>query len=140
MARSLDVLADLRLAVDGEQIDIRGTGDHIVVDLSSLQAGRRLLRSGPFASDRIQTTAGIQESLRSMGLTVEVRLRGDLVARLGEGARPGAIGRFVRLDGVEVRPTRSLRIALRRHPLLTTTVVLGLLGLVGWCLLRLRDS
>ncbi len=136
MALPLEVLADLQLAVDGEDIDIRGTGDHIVVDLPSLRAGRRLLSSGPFATDRAETTGRIHEVLRVSGLTAEVRLRGDTIARIGAGARPGSLGRFLRLDGVEVRPTRPLRTAIRRRPFVTAGVVLGLLVLVGWWLLR----
>jgi hypothetical protein len=136
MALPLEVLADLQLAVDGEDIDIRGTGDHIVVDLPSLRAGRRLLSSGPFATDRAETTGRIHEALRVSGLTAEVRLRGDTVARVGAGARPGSLGRFLRLDGVEVQPTRPLRTAIRRRPFVTAGVVLGLLVLVGWWLLR----
>lgn len=140
MARPLDVLADLRLAIDGEQIDIRGTGDRIVVDLPSLQTGRRLLRSGPFATNRAQTTGRIHEALRSTGLTAEVRLQGDPIAQIGAEAQPGALGRLLRLEGIEVRPTRPLRAALRRHPLLTAVVVLGLLALIGWGLLRTRRT
>jgi hypothetical protein len=136
MALPLEVLADLQLAVDGEDIDIRGTGDHIVVDLPSLRAGHRLLSSGPFATDRAETTGRIHEVLRVSGLTAEVRLRGDTIARVGAGARPGSLGRFLRLDGVEVRPTRPLRTAIRRRPFVTAGVVLGLLVLVGWWLLR----
>jgi hypothetical protein len=136
MSLPLEVLADLRLAVDGEDIEIRGTGDHVVVDLPSLRAGRRLLSSGPFATDRAQATGQVHEALQISGLTAEVRLRGDPIARLGVGARPGAFGRFLNLDGVEVRPTRPVRAALRRRPLVTAGVILGLLVLIGWWVLR----
>lgn len=136
MSPPLEVLADLRLAVDGEDIEIRGTGDHVVVDLPSLRAGRRLLSSGPFASDRAQRTARVHDALRMSGLTAEVRLRGDLIARLGAGARPGELGRVLNLDGVEIRPTRPVRAAVRRRPLVTAAVILGFLILVGWWMLR----
>ena len=88
MSLPLEVLADLRLAVDGEDIDIRGTGDQIVVDLPSLRAGRRLLASGPFATDRARTTGRVHEALRISGLTAEVRLRGDSIARIRGAPRP----------------------------------------------------
>jgi len=136
MPLPLEVLADLRLAVDGEDIDIRGTGDHVVVDLPSLRAGRRLLSSGPFGTDRARTTGRIHEALDMSGITVEVRLRGDTIARIGAGAKPGPLGRLLKLDGVEVRPTRSLRVAARRRPLVTAAVVIGLLVGLGWWLLR----
>ena len=141
MALPLEVLADLQLAVDGEDIDIRGTGDRIVVDLSSLRAGRRLLASGPFArGQRARTTGRIHEALHIAGLTVEVRLRGDPVARLGADAEPGAVGRFLNLDGIEVRPAKPLRAALRRRPVLTAAVVIGLLVGLGWWLFRRGDA
>lgn len=140
MSLPLEVLADLRLAVDGEDIEIRGTGNHVVVDLPSLRAGRRLLTSGPFATDRAQTTGRIHEVLDLSDITVEVRLRGDSIARLGAGARPGAFGRALSLDGVEVRPTPPVRAAVRRRPLVTAGVILGLLVLVGWWLLRDRTA
>lgn len=141
MALPLEVLADLQLAVDGDDIDIRGTGDRIVVDLPNLRAGRRLLTSGPFASgQRARTTGRIHEALRISGLTAEVQLRGDPVARLGADARPGGVGRLLNLDGIEVQPTRPLRAALRRRPILTVLVVAGLLLALGWWLFRRRDA
>jgi len=136
MALPLEVLADLQLAVDGEDIDIRGTGDHIVVDLPSLRAGRCLLTSGPFATDRARATGRVHEILHLSGLSVEVRLQGDAIARIGAGAQPGVLGRVLNLNGVELRPTRPLRAAIRRRPLVTTAVVVGLLGVFGWWLLR----
>lgn len=136
MSLPLEVLADLRLTVDGEDIEIRGTGDRVVVDLPSLRAGRRLLASGPFAGNRARTTGRVHEALQISGLTAEVRLQGDPIARLGAEARPGAIGRLLSLDGVEVRPTPPVRAALRRRPLITAGVILGLLVLIGWWVFR----
>ncbi|MEF8816711.1 MAG: hypothetical protein V5A58_07970 [Salinibacter sp.] len=141
MALPLEILADLQLAVDGEDIDIRGTGDQVVVDLSSLRAGRRLLASGPFTSgQQARATGRIHEALRISGITLEVRLRGDPVARLGAGAQPGAMGRFLNLDGIELQPARPLRAALRRRPVLTALVVGGLLAGLGWWLFRRGES
>jgi len=140
MPLPLEVLADLRLAVDGEDIDIRGTGDRVVVDLPSLRAGRRLLSSGPFATDRARSTGRIHEALQMSGITGEVRLQGDTIARIGAGARPGPLGRLLNLNGVDVRPTRPLRTAARRRPLVTAAVVAGLLVVLGWWLLRDRSA
>lgn len=140
MARPLEVLADVQLAVDGEEIDVRGHGDHIVVDVPSLRAGRRLFTTGPFAAEfRARTTRRLHEALRSAGLSAEVRLRGDPIARIGVGARPGALGRMLSLDGLEIRPTQPLRRALRRRPIVTALVVTGLLVLLGGWLLQTRE-
>ena len=140
MARPLEVLADLQLAVDGEPIDVRGTGDHIVIDLPSLQAGRRLLTSGPLASHRARTTHRIHEALESVGLSAEVRLQGDSIARVGAGARPGTFGRLLGLKGVEVRPAPPLRSTIRRRPLVTAAVIFGLTTVIAWWLLRDRSA
>jgi hypothetical protein len=138
MALPLEVLADLQLAIDGEEIDIRGNGDHIVVDLPSIRAGRRLLTSGPFARNRPQTTTRLHEALRLAGLTAEMRLSGDPIARVGAGARPGSFAQLLNLDGVELQLTRPLRAAIRRRPIVTASVVVGLLLVLGWWLLRRR--
>jgi len=140
MALPLEVLADLQLAVDGEPIDVRATGDHIVVDVPSLRAGRRLLMSGPFATDRARTTDRLHEALQIAGLSAEVRLQGDPVARIGAGARPGALARLLGIDGVEVQPTRPLRAAVRRRPVVAVAVIAGLLALVGWLIARNRTA
>ncbi len=136
MSFPLDVFADLRLIVEGEPIDIRGTGDRIVFDLPNLQAGWHLLSSGPFAHNRGQTTSRIHDVLQMSEVTAEVHLRGDSVARLGEEARPGLLEQLLDLDGVEIRPLSSIWSVLRQRPLVAAGIILGLLLLVGWWLLR----
>lgn len=138
MARPLEVLADLELSVDGEPIDIRGTGDRIVVDLPTLRAGRRLLTSGPFVFNRPKRTRQLHEALRVTELSVEVRLRGDPIAQIGKGAEPGSLSRLLNVEGVELKPTRPLRAAARRRPVLTALVAIGLLVGLGWWLFRRR--
>jgi hypothetical protein len=117
MARALSVLADLSLALDGEDVKIQGDGDRIVIDLPSFKAGRALLRAGPFAQQQrqaglIQANALLQEA----GLTVDVRYAGEVIGRIGAEAQPSAVSRLLQVGGVEVRPTRSLRAAVRRRP------------------------
>jgi len=137
MALPLEVLADLRLAVDGEPIDIRGDGDRIVVDLPSLNAGRRLLSSGPFGTEnRRKRLQQAQEALDLAGLTVEVRLQNEVIARAGAGARPGALSRILNLGSVEVRPAQTARRVARQRPWLTIGIGLALATLLAWLLLR----
>jgi hypothetical protein len=140
MPLPLEVLADLRLAVDGEAIDIRGTGDRLVVDLPSLRAGRRLLSSGPFAHHQARTTARVHEALELSGITAEVRLQGTRIARIGAGAQPGMLGRLLPFRGVEVTPAPPLRAALRRRPVVTLALIAALLALLGWWLLRSSEA
>lgn len=138
MARSLEVLADIQLAVDGEDIDIRASGDHVVVDLPSLRAGRRFLSTGPFATElRPHTTSRLHDALRGADLSVELRLKGDRVAQIGAGAQSGTLARLFDLDGLELHPTEPLWASARRRPIATALVVGGLLVVLsGWLLGR----
>ena len=140
MSLPLDVLADLNLAVDGEDISIEGDGDRIVVDLPSLRAGRRLVNSGPFALGRRSAQMNqLHRSLQGAGLSVEVRLQGDPIARVGAGAQPGLLSRALDLGAVEVRPAQPLLRGLRRRPLLVVAVITGLVLVLGWWIRRGSD-
>lgn len=136
MAHPLDVFADLQLAIDGEDVDLKASGDQVVVDLPSLRAGRRLLAGQSLLGGQFPGgTAQLQDALQGAGLTAEVRLRGDPVARVGKGARPGRLGRLLRLDGIEVKPARTLRAAVRERSLTSALVIGGLTLLFGGLLL-----
>lgn len=141
MALPLEVFADLQLTVDGEHIAVQADGDRMVVDLATLESGRRLLASYPFSAGRSpEPTNRLHEALEIAGVTLEVRLRGETIVRMGEGARPGRLGRLLNLEGIELRPARSLRAAARDQPVLATVVVGGLVLLFGWALVRLWRS
>jgi len=131
MARALSVLADLSLALDGEDIAIRGDGDRVIVDLPSVQAGRALLRAGPFSPpERRAGLVRLNTVLRETELTVDVRYAGATVVRLGAAAQPNAVTRLLNLEGVEVHPARTLRAAIRRRPGLTLGVAAAVAALV----------
>lgn len=120
MARPIDVIADLSLAIDGEAIDVRGDGRRIVLDLPSLRAGRKLLydlpMEGPTRKRRIKE---LDRFLRASDLTIEVRLAGDMIARLGSGAKPNATARLLNLGEVEVSASQTARSAARQNPGIT---------------------
>lgn len=135
MARALNVLADLSLAIDDEDIAIRGEGDRIVVDLPSLSAGRALLQAGPFS--QVERRSGLAQAntvLREVGLTIDLRYAGEIVARVGTEARPNAVARLLNLGDVEVRPTQSLRAAVRRRPGLVLGLAAAIAALVSFIL------
>ena len=136
MALPLEVLADLRLAVDREDIDIQASGDRVVVDLPSLRAGRRLLAAHPVSRAQGAATDRIHEALTVAGITADVRLRGDIVARIGAEADPGRLGRLLNQGAVEVRAAPSLRAAARDRPVVTALVIGGLLFLISWLVAR----
>lgn len=132
MALPLEVLADLQLAVDGENIDIQANGDRIVVDLPSLQAVRRLAEAEPIARRLRKRSDQAQEALDVAGLTLEVRLEGQPIALVGAEAEPSRLGRLLRLDGVELRTTQTVRQVVRQRPFLATMVIGALFVLIGW--------
>jgi len=141
MALPLELLADLQLAVDGEDIDVQARGKRIVVDLPSLRAGRRILEAEPLSGGgRGRAARQAQEALQVAGFTLEVRLKGAPVAVVGAGASPGQLARLLRLDGVELRPASTLRYATRRRPITTAILAGGLALLLGWALARLLRS
>lgn len=102
--RPLAVEADLVLTIDGEDVQIDGRDDLVTIDLPSLRAGRTLLHSGPFATERVDRFRMVDWLLRDAGLTADVKLRGRQIARLGKAARPGRIARLLRLGQAEVYP------------------------------------
>ncbi|MFB6247808.1 MAG: hypothetical protein ABEL97_04485 [Salinibacter sp.] len=141
MAPPLEILADLQLAVDGEDIDIQADGERIVVDLPSLRAGRRVLEAEPLSGDsRGRATRQVREALQVAGFTLEVRLNGAPMAIIGADASPGRLGRLLRLEGVEVRAAPPLRDAARRRPVATALIVGGLSLILGWLVTRLLRS
>lgn len=140
MVQPLEILADLRLAIDGEEIDIQADGSHIVVDLPSLQAGRRLLTAEPLARSPAQATRRTHEALLGTGMSVEVRLKGAPFVRLGKGASPGRLERLLGLPGIDLDPAPPVRAAVRRRPILATVVLSGIVVLLGSLLVRYLRS
>lgn len=141
MAVPLDVFADLNVAVDGEEVDIWARGNRIVVDLPSLRAGRRMLQAHPLSVPRWQeTTDHLRTTFQEVGLTMDVQLQGELLARIGADAEPTGLSRALNVKGVEFFPRRSLRQVVRRRPILTTLVVVGFILLVGGIIFRVLRS
>ena len=126
----LSVVADLDLSVDGEEVSIDAEGDVIVVQVPSARAGARLLQSGPFAAgQRGKRLRQTSRMLRAVGLTLEVRVEGDVVARLGKDARAGSLARLLQLRNVEMRPGHVFRRTLRSS-VWEWSVAAGITGLV----------
>lgn len=132
MSLPLEILADLQLAVDGENIDIQANGDRIVVDLPSLQAVQRLVEAEPIARRLRKRSDQAHEALDVAGLTLEVRLEGQTIAIVGAEATPSRLGRLLRLDGVELRATQTVRQVVRQRPFLAVAVIGSLFVLIGW--------
>ena len=139
MSLPLEVLADLTLAIDGEDVQIRGDGDVLVVDVPSVRAARRLLSSGPWSADvRKKRTDQFNEALRMAGITIDVRYKGEVVARLGSGAQPNAASRLLQLTDIEVHPVKAVRAQAKANPLATLAIIGGTTALIAFLISRFR--
>ena len=139
MSLPLEVLADLTLAIDGEDLQIRGDGDVLVVDVPSVRAARRLMSSGPWSAEvRQKRVDQFNEALRMAGITINVRYKSEVVARLGAEAQPNAGSRLFRFTGVEVHPVKAVRAQARANPLATLAVIGGTTALIAFLISRFR--
>jgi len=93
----LSVEADLTLDTDRGAATVRGYGDLVVVDLTSLSVARDLLEGT--ATLPTAGLAGVEEGLRTADVVVDVRVRGRSVARLGRDAAPGPLSRALGAPG-----------------------------------------
>ena len=123
----LDVTADLRIDVDGEPVHVRGHGDTLVVELPSVRAGRRRLAAEPASRDGL---ARADAALRDAGLTLDVRLRGVRLSRLGRGGHLGGLARLSKFHRAGQR-TAEARGVLGPRPGLTLGLIAGAAGLVS---------
>jgi hypothetical protein len=94
--RSLDVVAELELTVEGQSVQVVGYGDLVVVEAPTLGAALSLLRG-----TATLPTAEVGAGLRDADVTVDVRVRGVSVATLGPDADPGPLDRRL-ADGADV--------------------------------------
>lgn len=99
---NLAVDAELTLTVDGRDIDVRAYDDLIAIELPSLRAAVALWRA------RSVDEAAAATALSAAGLTVELRVRGAPVARLGAAAVPSVRLRRLGLGPVELCPEGAL--------------------------------
>lgn len=106
---ALDVSADLTLTLADEDVRVTGYGDLVVVDAPSVRAALGLLRG----ADHLPTRA-VERGLNRGGVTVDVRVRGNSVARAGPGVRPGVVSRALGVDPARVSLGGLVFAVLRR--------------------------
>ena len=106
---SLAVEADLQVAVNGHTMTVTGYDDLVALDLPSLPAVLSLWRDAP-----AEMEAG-HAALAAVGLTVEIRVRGAPVARIGDAAVPSRVARLLGVGPVELVPDGALLAVLTRR-------------------------
>ncbi|MFC4356407.1 hypothetical protein ACFO0N_00420 [Halobium salinum] len=85
--RPLAVDADLTLTVAGSPVQVRGYGDLVVVDAPDFRTAATMVRGGR------QLLTPFGAALDRGDLTVDVRVDGGSVARLGPGVESGVVSR-----------------------------------------------
>ena len=90
---------DLTLTVEGVDLEVRSTGDHLFVEVPTVRDAVRVARSLPADAD----ARGPSALLLATDLTAEVRVRGRTVALVGADARPGPLSRRMGVAPAELR-------------------------------------
>jgi hypothetical protein len=85
------VTGDVEVAVDGESGRLRGYDDLVVVTLPSVTAGRRLAEALSTTADTVGER--LPRAFERADVTVDVRVRGASVVRLGPEADTGILDR-----------------------------------------------
>jgi hypothetical protein len=94
----LSVATDLTVTVDGTPVGVESTGERLLLDVRTLPDALGVLRRQSPAS-----TTRVGALLSAADLTVEVRVRGRIVAVAGADARPGALSEFLGVAPIEIR-------------------------------------
>jgi len=100
--KELQIAASFRIAGPRGRGVVLGLGKLVTIQFRGLRPCIDLLRAGPGVTWRRHSARNLHAALNHAGLTIAVEAGGRIVARLGRDARPTAIGRILRLPGVEV--------------------------------------
>ena len=107
--QSIAVDADLTVTVAGHTVLVRGYEALVALDLPSFPAALSLWRALP-----VEPTDAAA-ALASVGLTVELQIRGVPVARIGDAAVPSRVARGIGLGSAELLPEGTLLAAVTRR-------------------------
>ena len=110
LARSgpaLSVTANLSVSVNDIDLAISTVGNRIRVQVPSVSAGFRLLRS------EHKRLLALSRVLSEADLTAEIRVGSSVIAVAGTDAAPGRLSRLLSLGPVEVRLRKLVPAALR---------------------------
>lgn len=106
----LELHADLRCELDGQQVSVLSSQQVTAVDVETLST---LVQMGRlFLPKSTQGRVWLKRFLDCTGTTLDIRVRGRTVAVMGSGVRPG----LVRLFGISY---------LRVHPIAITASMFG---------------
>ncbi len=95
MANGLNLTAD---ALAGHQVVVNGDGKRIVLDFPNLQAAFEMLRPWAGQAKRTEMANRLHEALKSVGLSLEVKIQGKPMAELGSDSRGGSLLKLLGLE------------------------------------------
>ena len=108
MLAPLALSARLVLSLEDDQFLVNAKDGAIVVDLPSLRAGLAVMRLQLVRGGWGQLFTQAQRGIAGVNLSVQFRLAGKIVARLGADTRPGIVSRLFGLGPLELQPLQLL--------------------------------
>jgi hypothetical protein len=103
MPGTLEILGELLVEAGPHALRVEARGATIEVELPNIKAGWELWRQFANGRQRRRTLGGLDQALRSAGLTVRVMAAGILVGILGAEARPGLVSQILGVAPVELK-------------------------------------
>ena len=105
---ALDLVGELHAVLNDNAVLITAAHDTILVDLPERRLGLTALRGAGRRAQREKILHRVHAALQLVDLTVNFRLMGRIVARLGAKAHPGLLSWALGVRPLEIRPVGVL--------------------------------
>ena len=105
---ALEVAGEVQAALGSDTVVIRAAHDTILVDLPRWQVGLTTWRRSGRRAQREKALRRVHTILQLADLTVQFRLMGRIVARLGAKARPGLLSWALGVRPLQIGPVGVL--------------------------------
>jgi hypothetical protein len=102
---ALDVAGEVQAALGSDTVVIKAAHNTILVDLPRWRVGLTTLRRSGRRAQREEVLQGVHATLQLADLTVQFRLMGRIVARLGAKAHPGLLSWALGVRPLQIRPS-----------------------------------
>ena len=112
IASGIQLQADLICEFEGHAFSIKAADNRIVVEVSDLITGIRLIRKLSRQPGLRLNFVQLSDWLQLLGSTLELRVSGTCVATSGNGDR-SYIGRLLSFKGMRFLPIAALRTAFK---------------------------
>ena len=101
---ALEVAGEVQAALGRDTVVINAAHDTILVDLPRWRVGLTTWRTSGRRAQREKALKRVHAMLQLADLTVQFRLMGRIVARLGAKARPGLLSWALGVRPLQIRP------------------------------------